>query len=193
MWQAAMAVRFPQGLPPDCYDVFARRYSAMLAARPAAPVEGGSLDCDALYEDVAKRYPIILSRLAESEASDAAPVPAEGAEPRFFIDHGLIHDRVTGRHVTTAPDDETYWGGTITGACELLNSLSVVAPTQPEAGGEVEALKAIAACYSTLSDDALEAGILFEFGPPKPRVGAALLKVRRALDAHRSAQGTVDE
>lgn len=45
-------------------------------------------------------------------------------EARFFIDHGMIHDRVTGRHVTTAPDDETWHGVTVTGACELLNSLA---------------------------------------------------------------------
>lgn len=43
---------------------------------------------------------------------------------RFFIDHGMIHDRVTGRHVTTAPDDETWNGGTISDCLELLNRLS---------------------------------------------------------------------
>lgn len=43
------------------------------------------------------------------------------------------------------------------------------------------ALNAIHDCYKTLSEEALEAGILFEHGPPKPHVGAALLKARAAL------------
>lgn len=28
-----------------------------------------------------------------------AEVQAEGAQQRYFIDHGMVHDRVTGRHV----------------------------------------------------------------------------------------------
>ena len=43
-------------------------------------------------------------------------------EPRFFIDHGMIHDRLTGKHVTTEPDSQ-YCDG-IEHACELLNSLA---------------------------------------------------------------------
>jgi hypothetical protein len=43
--------------------------------------------------------------------------------PRFFIDHGMIHDRKTGRHITTAPDDETWNGGTISDCLALLNEL----------------------------------------------------------------------
>jgi len=48
----------------------------------------------------------------------------EGGDPRFFIDHGMIHDRETGQHVTTAPDDEPWNGMTITGCLEFLNALS---------------------------------------------------------------------
>lgn len=48
---------------------------------------------------------------------------ATADKQRFFIDHGMIHDRKTGKHVTTAPDDETWNGGTITETCALLNSL----------------------------------------------------------------------
>lgn len=44
--------------------------------------------------------------------------------PRFFIDHDMIHDRETGQHVTTAPDDEPRNGMTITGCCEFLNGLA---------------------------------------------------------------------
>lgn len=43
-------------------------------------------------------------------------------EPRFFIDHGMIHDRVTGKHVTTEPDSQFCDG--ILSACELLNALA---------------------------------------------------------------------
>lgn len=49
---------------------------------------------------------------------------AGGPPPRFFIDHGMIHDRVTGKHVTTAPDHETWNGQTITDTCALLNQLA---------------------------------------------------------------------
>lgn len=52
------------------------------------------------------------------------PDVEDGAGQRFFIDHGMIHDRVTGRHVTTAPDDETWNGMTITETCALLNKLA---------------------------------------------------------------------
>lgn len=44
------------------------------------------------------------------------------SEPRFFIDHGMIHDRETGKHVTTDPD--TAFCDGIEKCCELLNSLS---------------------------------------------------------------------
>ena len=42
--------------------------------------------------------------------------------PRFVIDHGVIHDRVTGKHVRTTPDDG-YEDG-ITACCQLLNDLN---------------------------------------------------------------------
>lgn len=45
---------------------------------------------------------------------------------RFFIDHGMIHDRVTGRHVSTEPveRDEGEWDHSpVTETCALLNEL----------------------------------------------------------------------
>ena len=45
-----------------------------------------------------------------------------------------------------------------------------------------EALEAVHAPYKTLTAEALEAGILMEFGPPKPDRGAAQLLVRAALN-----------
>ncbi len=43
------------------------------------------------------------------------------------------------------------------------------------------ALIAVHQPYETLTQDALEAGILMEFGPPKPEKGAALLLARAAI------------
>ena len=48
-------------------------------------------------------------------------------QPRFFIDHGTIHDRATGRHVFTGGDEE---GRGVTGTeacCALLNELHTLA------------------------------------------------------------------
>lgn len=45
----------------------------------------------------------------------------------------------------------------------------------------LEALKAVHAPYATLTEDALQSGILMEHGPPKPAKGAALLLVRAAI------------
>lgn len=43
-------------------------------------------------------------------------------EPRFFIDHGVIHDRVTGKHVVT--DGEPPFEDSVEQVCELLNALA---------------------------------------------------------------------
>jgi hypothetical protein len=43
-------------------------------------------------------------------------------EPRFFIDHGMIHDRVTGKHVTT--DGNLPFEDGVDQVCFLLNSLT---------------------------------------------------------------------
>lgn len=43
-------------------------------------------------------------------------------EPRFYIDHGMIHDRKTGKHVTTEPDSPFCDG--IVKCRELLNELA---------------------------------------------------------------------
>jgi hypothetical protein len=59
------------------------------------------------------------------QCPDCKQLRHDGAcPPRFFIDHGMIHDRVTGRHITTLPDDEFWAGMTITETCEFLNELA---------------------------------------------------------------------
>lgn len=67
-----------------------------------------------------------------NEQKPAARCPCKGTddycpcqnvlqEPRFFLDHGVIHDRVTGKHVVT--DGEPPFEDGIEQVCELLNGL----------------------------------------------------------------------
>lgn len=46
------------------------------------------------------------------------------SESRFFIDHGVIHDRVTGRHVRTGGNVEGSLEDGIEECCRLLNDLA---------------------------------------------------------------------
>lgn len=64
-----------------------------------------------------------LKKKIEADPDDLCE-EAGGPPPRFFIDHGMIHDRVTGKHVTTEQDDATWAGMTITDTCALLNQLA---------------------------------------------------------------------
>jgi hypothetical protein len=58
-------------------------------------------------------------------------IPGEAmSEKRFYIDHGVIHDRVTGKHVRT--DGEWPFDDTVEMVCDLLNSLGN--PARPPAG-----------------------------------------------------------
>ena len=53
---------------------------------------------------------------------DQSACPTHGPNaPRFHIDHGVIHDNVTGQHVRTDPDG-TEPG--VVACCVLLNGLS---------------------------------------------------------------------
>ena len=46
------------------------------------------------------------------------------ADQRFFIDHGIIHDRTTGKHVRTAGNVEWSAEDGIDECCALLNELA---------------------------------------------------------------------
>ena len=50
---------------------------------------------------------------------------------RFFIDHGQIHDRATGKHVTT--DEDSVFCDGINSALELLNTLNAAATAAADA------------------------------------------------------------
>lgn len=78
-----------------------------------------------------------------ARAAIAALRPAMTDQPRFFIDHGQIHDRVTGKHVTT--DEDTVFCDGINCALELLNGLAA----------RIEALES--ALASEREDEALQA------------------------------------
>lgn len=43
-------------------------------------------------------------------------------EARFFLDHGVIHDRVTGKHVVT--DGQPPFEDSVEQVCDLLNGLA---------------------------------------------------------------------
>ena len=45
-------------------------------------------------------------------------------KPRFYIEHGVIHDRNTGKHVVT--DGQPPFEDSIEQVCELLNGLAHV-------------------------------------------------------------------
>jgi len=70
-----------------------------------------------------------LERMVPSDLREligSLPLPASSGtmavEARFFIEHGMIHDRMTGKHVTTQPDTPFCDG--IEKCCELLNALA---------------------------------------------------------------------
>jgi hypothetical protein len=81
--------------------------------------------------------------LAASPASGGAQ-PAgyagEGGDnslPRFFMDHGTIHDRMTGQHVTSEPDTPYQPG--VAALLALLNQLSALGAPAAPAGAPSEA------------------------------------------------------
>lgn len=67
---------------------------------------------------------------------------------RFFIDHGQIHDRATGKHVTT--DEDSVFCDGINSALELLNTLNAAAT---EAADAITTLRAL---LESVDEKALE-------------------------------------
>lgn len=65
--------------------------------------------------------PVDTTQQQRTAMMHARSSAGSASEPRFFIDHGMIHDRLTGKHVTTEPDSAFCDG--IVKCCELLNSL----------------------------------------------------------------------
>jgi hypothetical protein len=85
-----------------------------------------------------------IDRNAWQARAQASGVPDESTKPRFFMSHGTIHDRVTGRHVTCEPDAQNLGdcNGTgedvilknpdgITATLKLLNELHRAATPTP--------------------------------------------------------------
>jgi len=64
-----------------------------------------------------------LTRADKMTSPTPSPISDQAAgEPRFFIDHGVIHDRTTGKHVTLSDDGDPEKGLAI--CCDLMNSLA---------------------------------------------------------------------
>lgn len=95
-------------------------------------------------------------------------------EPRFFIDHGAVHDRVTGKHVSTKPDDG-YEDG-VTACCELLNALSAAGSDVARLEREVAPLRKLYKAISRARDYNSRPGVNFT-----PSIRASLEAVDAAL------------
>lgn len=78
---------------------------------------------------------------------------------RFFIDHGQIHDRATGKHVTT--DEDSVFCDGINSALDLLNGLDASVRTAADRLSELSAeLDALRGKLAGVDEKALEAGVL---------------------------------
>jgi hypothetical protein len=73
----------------------------------------------------------VMEQIARDIREGTFPKKSEQTlqEERFFIDHGVIHDRVTGKHVVT--DGEPPFEDSVEQVCELLNSLSHTQKDEP--------------------------------------------------------------
>lgn len=67
------------------------------------------------------------------------------AEPRFFIDHGMIHDRETGKHVVTN-GEEPFEDG-LPKVLALLNELSEKAVTNSQQSADDEDMAAVGRAF----------------------------------------------
>lgn len=78
--------------------------------------------------------------MSEQKQAQAARCPCKGTDdycpcqnvpdrqaPRFFIDHGVIHDRVTGKHVVT--DGQPPFEDSLEQVLDLLNGLAPQTPS----------------------------------------------------------------
>jgi len=79
MWLAAKSVRYPPGLPVDCYDVFAREWSAALAAAPTR----------AAYEAEIAELVSALEPFAEAGGLLNEPAVAHRAPDEMAIEDAL--------------------------------------------------------------------------------------------------------
>lgn len=66
--------------------------------------------------------------LADPNIDIEAGLPIDGTVPRFFHDHGVVHDRLTGKHVCTAEHPDTSLD-------EIVALLNTLARPKPIAKG----------------------------------------------------------
>ena len=101
------------GLRSDIYEFRKRVAQDAASTAPAAPTEPTMADAIAAGDGTLHgAIDYWQERALKAEQASAQPAQAEitDAEPRFFLDHGMIHDRKTGRHVHA--DDDMEKGAT---------------------------------------------------------------------------------
>jgi glutamine synthetase len=118
--------------------------------RLSADIEALASDCE-LYAEVIECINVVDDETGANQRREpkttllkaAAALRAQpqqsadsASEPRFFIDHGMIHDRVTGKHVTT--DGQPPFEDSIEQVCELLNGLAAQPQTALSPADEAE-------------------------------------------------------
>lgn len=82
----------------------------------------GGCTCDTKTPELKHHAPTCRYRTVEEAAQFIAATTKRSTDsPRFFIDHGMIHDRLTGRHIHGDRDMET---GIADEAVAMLNALA---------------------------------------------------------------------
>jgi hypothetical protein len=121
-----------------------------------------------------------------ADCSDCADMSGEGEpmteqpEPRFFIGHGMIHDRVTGKHVDPTPieyEEGKFDTSPVDEVCALLNSLT---RPSPEADALPVRAKELLATYLTGSNVAA-ASIALQLGGHARTMAEPFFALRDAL------------
>jgi hypothetical protein len=140
-WKAMLAAA--PALPPYAPTVAdmeagLREASQIAFSDHASPVAGDDARCPFVFEDA-------------TEALDeiGAGVPLEGMPPRFTIEHGVIHDRKTGKHVRTCDCVKADDDG-ILNAVRLLNGLATA--NEPKAGDDAATVERIELLHAALTE-----------------------------------------
>jgi hypothetical protein len=147
-----------------CNAIFlARTVSKLLEADALRRLSQREADCTCHPDEAPKpcQHKYALSECVKAAGNAAPPHPDSAREMalccdcmfpddcpgtsggkcklRFFIEHGVIHDSVTGKHVRTCdcvPGD----GGGVTETCALLNELTLRSPDRAPGQGENDEL-----------------------------------------------------
>jgi hypothetical protein len=73
-------------------------------------------------DEVRARSPTLGDEVTDTATPADAPVVALDA-PRFFLDHGIIHDHATGKHLRTSMGDGPVFDAEVHDTLTMLNAL----------------------------------------------------------------------